>query len=110
MVYTTLKLLGESFSYLDSRVPAKLLERSSTLKTPWQSAHWWVALLKDGISLSGLNGQLNVLQNPTALICYRASKALSPVWGRSEGRETRMESGSENTREEEKQITTEERR
>lgn len=44
LFYTNLKLLEELFFYLDSRVPAKLLERNSTLKTPWQSAHWWVAL------------------------------------------------------------------
>lgn len=61
VVYTNLKVLGELFSYLDSRVPATLLERSSTLKTPWQSAHWWVELFKDGISLSGQSGQMNIL-------------------------------------------------
>lgn len=81
VVYSNLKLLGELFSYLDSSVPAKLLERRSTLKTPWQSPHWWVPFCKDGISLSGQGGQLNISQNPTSLICYRASKALSPVLG-----------------------------
>lgn len=47
--YTKLKLLGELFSYLDSKVLAKLLERSSTLKTPQQSAHLWVAFFQDDI-------------------------------------------------------------
>lgn len=67
VAYTNLRLLGELFSYLHSRVQAKLLERSSTLKAPWQSAHWWVALFKEGISLSGQSGQLNILQNPATV-------------------------------------------
>lgn len=41
--------------------------KSSTLKAPWQSAHWWVALFKEGISLSGQSGQLNILQNPATV-------------------------------------------
>lgn len=109
VVYTNLKLLGELFSYLDSKVPAKLLETENTLTI----CPLWVALFKDGISLSSQRGQLNVLQNPTVPICYRASKALS-CWGRrSGGRETRMVSGrdgEESTRQEEKQTVTGERR